>query len=127
MHIIATISLTHRCSISPRRWRRALSAALLFDDVCRKDLYTALCPKADDIWLWGMELLAGREILFLNAPERTLPTMVSQKIALVKDNIYHKFNDKQIKSSSSITQRSMKFSKQNRQKLRAILDNLNQL
>lgn len=68
-----------------------------FDDVCRKDLYTALCPKADDIWLWGMELLAGREILFLDAPERTLPTMVSQKIALVKDNIYHKFNDKQIK------------------------------
>lgn len=69
-----------------------------FEDILRKDLYTALCPKADDIWLWGMELLAGREILLVSAPERTLPTMVSQKVALVKDNIYHNLNDKQIKS-----------------------------
>lgn len=69
-----------------------------FHDVLNKELYTRLCPKADDIWLWGMELLSGHEIMLLDNPLRTLPTMVTQKVALVKDNIHHNFNDKQIKN-----------------------------
>lgn len=34
----------------------------LHKDVLREDVFTKIAPSADDIWLWGMSVLNGREI-----------------------------------------------------------------
>lgn len=69
-----------------------------YADVLDKELYTKLCPKADDIWLWGMEVLNNKQILLINNPTRSLPTMVTQKVSLLKDNVYLSLNDKQLQA-----------------------------
>lgn len=67
----------------------------LYKDWINSDLFLALCPTADDIWLTIMEHLNGTEIIKLNTYTRESFVLGNtQKIALSKSNVGEGRNDK---------------------------------
>ncbi|RAX58662.1 hypothetical protein CCZ01_02455 [Helicobacter monodelphidis] len=68
-----------------------------YKDICDSSLYLKICPSADDIWLWGMEVLAHRQIKRIEGRyDRPIGTMLSQKTSLSYENVHHSANDIQI-------------------------------
>lgn len=73
----------------------------LYKDVLRKDIFTKLSPKADDIWLYIMALLKGTDIV--NAKGiyghiLSVDTEKNKKIALMKQNVGRSRNDEYLQN-----------------------------
>ncbi len=66
------------------------------NDVCEKELYTHICPKADDIWLWGMSALAHRFVKVIPNKCVSLPTILPSKSDLNVHNVHQGKNDEQM-------------------------------
>ena len=67
----------------------------LYPDVCNKDLFLKLCPKADDIWINAMVRLAGLKILKLDCGG-LLPVLTRNDQMLCTTNVIEGQNDIQI-------------------------------
>lgn len=70
-----------------------------YSDIDKEDLYTKLCPTADDIWLWAMCILNHRKINVVPMNMKTL-TLIdgTQETSLKSINVEDKRNDLQVKN-----------------------------
>lgn len=68
----------------------------LHGDAAREDLFAALCPTADDVWLWWMHRLAGREACKLGGRARVLEWPGSQGASLRHVNLAGDGNDRAV-------------------------------
>ena len=69
----------------------------LHADVLNEELYTKLCPKADDIWFWAMALLNDTKINIIESPYCN-PKIIegTQENALWLTNLQNSENDTQL-------------------------------
>lgn len=68
----------------------------LNNEVFNQQMFLKLTPKADDLWFKGMALLQGTDVLQAkNTPKEPIPIIGTQKIALKKENVDGRKNDKQ--------------------------------
>lgn len=63
--------------------------------VTDESLFMALCPKADDIWIWAMSVLAGTRTRVLKKPFYQVSVPGSQEVALANTNVSAGGNDRQ--------------------------------
>ena len=71
------------------------------EEVYREDIFTELCPDADDVWFWVMEILNGTQVLpIVNNlaifPSDSLYQFLHKGAALNHSNVHNSGNDKQI-------------------------------
>lgn len=65
-------------------------------DVLQQDMFMALCPRADDVWLYWMAAGNGCVYLVTGYGVNVLNWDDSQKISLLTENVTHGGNDRQI-------------------------------
>lgn len=63
------------------------------EDVCNEDLFQALCPTADDVWLYWMWRLKGNEAKKIGGRTRILEWPSSQSVNLRSPNTQNGGND----------------------------------
>lgn len=68
----------------------------LHRDVACEDLFAALCPTADDVWLWWMHRLAGRTASKLGGRPRIVEWPGSQVASLRDANLASGGNDRAV-------------------------------
>ena len=69
----------------------------LHKDTTNENLFTSLCPHADDLWFWAMALLNHTKIQPINVYKSKLKTILgSQTTALCHDNVRNGRNDLQL-------------------------------
>lgn len=68
------------------------------DEVFNADAFLSLCPFADDIWFFWMQMLAGRKQLRVGERMKMINWPNSQEHALFKDNLLLARNDEQVKA-----------------------------
>ncbi len=69
----------------------------LHKDTTNENLFTSLCPHADDLWFWAMALLNHTKIQPINVYKSKLKTILgSQTTALCHDNVRNGRNDIQL-------------------------------
>lgn len=68
-------------------------------DVCREDIFLALCPNADDVWLYWMAALNGASQRRVSSRQHRLYCWVNtQSTALSCENVIRAGNDRQFSS-----------------------------
>ena len=76
-------------------------SSLLYRDIMREDIFTKICPDADDIWFWGMSVLQGTKINIVNPPMVELnyiPQSQDGDFPLWKKNVLQNENDIKLKA-----------------------------
>ena len=72
------------------------------------------CPKADDVWLHAQAIRAGHKIQQLTKiPKEFLQTPGSQKIALWRENVRERANDRQVRATYSPSDCAIMFEEAN--------------
>lgn len=65
---------------------------MFFEDVCKKELFTKLCPDGDDLWFWAMAVIKGTKIHWctpgLNNPKYIENTQVENNTLWEKNKIF---------------------------------------
>lgn len=59
----------------------------LHPDVTRQDLFTRLCPSADDVWLWWMARMAGSLVRHIGPKTRVIEWPDTQTTSLRSENL----------------------------------------
>jgi glycosyltransferase involved in cell wall biosynthesis len=70
---------------------------IFYKDILKKEIFTKLSPKADDIWFWAMVVLNGVKINVVDNSDRNLSYVEdTQEVGLWHQNITNGDNDKQL-------------------------------
>lgn len=71
----------------------------LYKDVFKKDIFSKLCPKEDDIWFWAMAVRKGTKIRVVSDPQVVLNYVpASQNVGLMKTNYLERESDLQLEA-----------------------------
>jgi hypothetical protein len=74
---------------------------IFYTDVLATELFMAICPRADDVWLYWMVRLAGGKSRKVGKRHRLIDWPGTQETALWKENILEFGNDSQIEKMVS--------------------------
>ncbi|WP_162274965.1 glycosyltransferase family 2 protein [Mailhella massiliensis] len=73
---------------------------MFYEDICKKELFTKLCPDGDDLWFWAMAVIKGTKIHWcapgLNNPQYIENTQIENNTLWERNKIYG--NDINIKN-----------------------------